>query len=228
MSPAARVAVVTGAGRGIGAATARALAEAGLDVVLAARGRDQIGRLATELATAGRRSRAVVCDVTSEASVAALAGEAELVCGDATRHDLAEILGCSPVVRRLREATLARSPLVADDPFRFKFLQDFFQLDFLIGVEAEGAASGQQDAVHALDQRAGLEEVRLAGAGRSPSHLAGGHRPLRAQHHRAAGRPLFVGPVPDAHPRDVRDRGIGRGHDVYRRSTRGPTAHTTS
>jgi NAD(P)-dependent dehydrogenase (short-subunit alcohol dehydrogenase family)/enamine deaminase RidA (YjgF/YER057c/UK114 family) len=70
------VAVVTGAGRGIGAATARALAEAGLDVVLAARGRDQIERLASELATAGRRSRAVVCDVTSEASVAALAREA--------------------------------------------------------------------------------------------------------------------------------------------------------
>lgn len=76
MSPAARVAVVTGAGRGIGAATARALAEAGLDVVLAARGRDQIERLASELATAGGRSRAVVCDVTSEASVAALAREA--------------------------------------------------------------------------------------------------------------------------------------------------------
>ena len=76
MSPAARVAVVTGAGRGIGAATARALAEAGLDVVLAARGPDQIEQLASELATAGRRSRAVVCDVTSEASVAALAREA--------------------------------------------------------------------------------------------------------------------------------------------------------
>ena len=76
MRTAARVAVVTGAGRGIGAATARALAEAGLDVVLAARGRDQIERLASELATAGRRSRAVVCDVTSEASVAALAREA--------------------------------------------------------------------------------------------------------------------------------------------------------
>ena len=70
------MAVVTGAGRGIGAATARALAEAGLDVVLAARGRDQIERLASELATAGRRSTAVVCDVTSEASVAALAREA--------------------------------------------------------------------------------------------------------------------------------------------------------
>jgi NAD(P)-dependent dehydrogenase (short-subunit alcohol dehydrogenase family) len=67
-----RVAVVTGAGRGIGAATAQALADAGLDVILAARTRDQVERRAAELAASGRRARAVVCDVTSEASVEAL------------------------------------------------------------------------------------------------------------------------------------------------------------
>jgi MoaA/NifB/PqqE/SkfB family radical SAM enzyme/SAM-dependent methyltransferase len=50
---------------------------------------------------------------------AALAGEAELGCGDATRSDLAEILERSPVIRRLRGATLAQSPIVAEDPFRF-------------------------------------------------------------------------------------------------------------
>ena len=71
-----RVAVVTGAGRGIGAATARALADAGLAVVVAARTGDQIERQAAELAAQGRRARAVVCDVTSEASVESLAREA--------------------------------------------------------------------------------------------------------------------------------------------------------
>jgi NAD(P)-dependent dehydrogenase (short-subunit alcohol dehydrogenase family)/enamine deaminase RidA (YjgF/YER057c/UK114 family) len=73
---AGRVAVVTGAGRGIGAATARALADAGLRVVLAARQRDQIERQTAELVALGREARAVVCDVTSEASVQALSREA--------------------------------------------------------------------------------------------------------------------------------------------------------
>jgi NAD(P)-dependent dehydrogenase (short-subunit alcohol dehydrogenase family) len=75
-SLAGRVAVVTGAGRGIGAATARALADAGLSVVVAARHRDQIERQAAELVVMGREARAVVCDVTSEASVQALSHEA--------------------------------------------------------------------------------------------------------------------------------------------------------
>ncbi|MGH7187068.1 MAG: SDR family NAD(P)-dependent oxidoreductase, partial [Pseudomonadota bacterium] len=59
---AGRVAVVTGAGRGIGAATARALADAGLSVVLAARHRDQIEQQAADLVAIGRQARAVVCD----------------------------------------------------------------------------------------------------------------------------------------------------------------------
>ena len=71
-----RVAVVTGAGRGIGAATARALAHAGLGVVLAARTREQIERQAAVIAASGSPARAVACDVTDEASVAALAREA--------------------------------------------------------------------------------------------------------------------------------------------------------
>ena len=71
-----RVAVVTGAGRGIGAATARALADAGFSVVVAARTRDQIERQAAELVAIGRHAKAVVCDVTSEASVQTLSREA--------------------------------------------------------------------------------------------------------------------------------------------------------
>jgi NAD(P)-dependent dehydrogenase (short-subunit alcohol dehydrogenase family) len=94
-----RVAVVTGAGRGIGAATARALAAAGLDVVLAARTRDQIERQRAELAAMGRQARAVVCDVSDEASVAALAREAGVLGPVAVLVNNAGAAFSSPVAR---------------------------------------------------------------------------------------------------------------------------------
>jgi 7,8-dihydro-6-hydroxymethylpterin dimethyltransferase len=50
---------------------------------------------------------------------AALANEPALCCGDARKDQLRDILAASPVVRRLREATVALKPDVADDPFRF-------------------------------------------------------------------------------------------------------------
>lgn len=52
-----RVAVVTGAGRGIGAATAIALAQAGADVVISARTGDQLAGVAREVEAAGLRAR---------------------------------------------------------------------------------------------------------------------------------------------------------------------------
>jgi len=63
-----RVAVVTGASSGIGAATARALAAEGFRVFCAARRTDRIAQLADEIG-----GEAVACDVTDPESVAALA-----------------------------------------------------------------------------------------------------------------------------------------------------------
>lgn len=68
-----QVAVVTGAGRGIGAATAVALAEAGADVVISARSEDQLAEVAGRIEAAGRRALVVPADLNDLDAVAALA-----------------------------------------------------------------------------------------------------------------------------------------------------------
>jgi 7-alpha-hydroxysteroid dehydrogenase len=67
-----RVAIVTGAGKGIGAGTARALAEAGADVVCAARTVDDIEAVAAGARALGRRALAVPTDVTQTDQLEAL------------------------------------------------------------------------------------------------------------------------------------------------------------
>src|SRR5580765_3629053 len=98
-SRAGRVAVVTGAGRGIGAATARALADAGFAVVVAARSRDQIERQSAELRALGHGAKAVACDVTNEASVEALSREAAELGPVAVLVNNAGAAGSMPVAR---------------------------------------------------------------------------------------------------------------------------------
>ena len=58
-----RVAIVTGAGKGIGAGCARALAEAGADVVCAARTQSDIDAVAEQVRGLGRKALAVATDV---------------------------------------------------------------------------------------------------------------------------------------------------------------------
>ncbi len=70
------VAVVTGAGRGIGEGIAIGLAEAGADVVLAARREEEIQKVAEKIAALGRRALAVKTDVMDVAQVKALAERA--------------------------------------------------------------------------------------------------------------------------------------------------------
>ncbi|HEY8321953.1 MAG TPA: SDR family NAD(P)-dependent oxidoreductase [Candidatus Baltobacteraceae bacterium] len=67
-----KVAIVTGAGSGIGHGIARYFARAGADVVIADRDAAAGRRVAEELVAAGRRSMSIETDVSDEASVGAM------------------------------------------------------------------------------------------------------------------------------------------------------------
>ncbi|MFY9948316.1 MAG: SDR family oxidoreductase [Candidatus Sulfotelmatobacter sp.] len=72
-----QVAVVTGAGRGIGAAIAKTLAELGATVVLCGRTRAALDSSAKAIAEAGGKAEVIPCDVTSLESVEAAAKRIE-------------------------------------------------------------------------------------------------------------------------------------------------------
>jgi len=73
---AGRGAVVTGGGRGIGAAIAESLANAGAGVIVAARTGTEVEAVASSLRARGGRAWGVTCDVADEAQVRTLAARA--------------------------------------------------------------------------------------------------------------------------------------------------------
>jgi 7-alpha-hydroxysteroid dehydrogenase len=76
-----RVSIVTGAGRGLGRAISLALADAGADLVVTARTKEQIDETAEMVREMGRRALPVICDVTDSASVNAMVEATLVECG---------------------------------------------------------------------------------------------------------------------------------------------------
>ncbi|MBI3667480.1 MAG: SDR family oxidoreductase [Acidobacteria bacterium] len=68
-----RVAVITGASKGLGKQMAEALAVAGAAVALAARDQEKLETVRAQIAAKGGRAECFVCDVTDEDAVASLA-----------------------------------------------------------------------------------------------------------------------------------------------------------
>ncbi len=67
-----KAAIITGASRGIGAATARELARQGVSVILAARTSSQIEAVAAQIQGSGGAAQAITCDVSRYADVVAV------------------------------------------------------------------------------------------------------------------------------------------------------------
>ena len=81
---AGRVALVTGAGRGIGAATARLLAREGAAIALAARTAEEIVSVAREISSRGSTALPVRLDVAEEVSVSSCFEKIRAELGDVT------------------------------------------------------------------------------------------------------------------------------------------------
>src|SRR5438445_13594237 len=72
-----QIALVTGAGRGIGMSISSHLAGMGAKVVLCARSRKELDVLAGEISSAGGQAVALICDVTDLKAVEAAATEVQ-------------------------------------------------------------------------------------------------------------------------------------------------------
>jgi NAD(P)-dependent dehydrogenase (short-subunit alcohol dehydrogenase family) len=129
-----RVAIVTGASRGLGRAMAVALAEAGADVALAARTRTDLEETARLVAATGRRALAVATDVTAYAQVETL-----------VERTVAELGGLHVVVNNSGIARVA--PLAQMSPEDFRAVLEVNLIGVFNGCRA--AAS------HLIAQRSG-------------------------------------------------------------------------
>jgi NAD(P)-dependent dehydrogenase (short-subunit alcohol dehydrogenase family) len=81
---AGQVAIVTGAGRGVGRAISQELAAAGAAVAVSARSRDEIEAVADSIVRAGGRAAAIAADVTNPEEVNSLVAETETRLGAPT------------------------------------------------------------------------------------------------------------------------------------------------
>ncbi len=107
-----RVAIVTGAGRGIGAATAIGLAQAGADVVISSRTAEQLDAVTRQVEEAGRRAVAVPANLNDLDAVAGLVERARHAFG---RLDLV----VNNVGGTMPQAFMDTSAKTMEDAFHF-------------------------------------------------------------------------------------------------------------
>jgi NAD(P)-dependent dehydrogenase (short-subunit alcohol dehydrogenase family) len=145
-----RVAIVTGASRGIGAETARAMARAGAAVALAARDKRALASLADEIGAAGGRALAVPTDVLEPASVERLVARTIDAFGrlDAAVNNAA---GGGQVPTRIAEVAVEDFDSMIATSLRGVFLSMKYEIPALL--------DGGGGAIVNMSSTAGLEAV---------------------------------------------------------------------
>jgi NAD(P)-dependent dehydrogenase (short-subunit alcohol dehydrogenase family) len=156
-----RVALVTGANKGIGFETARQLGEAGLTVVLGARDPDRGRTAADALRDLGLAADAVQLDVTDEASVKAAA------CAIATRFDHLDVLVNNAGI--LVEGDFPAPSQVTLEKVRATFETNFFGA--LAVTRTMLPLLRRAPAARIVNVSSHLASLGRASAGLAPSHL---------------------------------------------------------
>jgi NAD(P)-dependent dehydrogenase (short-subunit alcohol dehydrogenase family) len=158
-----RVAIVTGASRGIGAQTARAFASEGARVVLAARSTTALEQLAEDIEAGGGRAVAVPTDVTDASSVEAMVARTIETFG---RLDVAfnNAAGGGQPPTRIADLPIESYDSAIATTLRSVFLSLKFEIPALLatgggtivnmsstaGVEAVGGLAGYVSAKHGV------------------------------------------------------------------------------
>src|ERR1017187_9376541 len=167
-----KVAIVTGAGRGIGAASAVSLAEAGADVVISARTADQLGEVAKRIEAVGGKAVAVPADLNDLEAVAALVEHAREAFG---RLDLV----VNNVGGTMPQAFMDTSADVMEQAFHFNVATAHALLRPAVPLMLEGGGGSAVNISSAMGRLTGRGFLAYGTAkrGAGPLHPAGRDRP---------------------------------------------------